>query len=55
LRHSCCKAGWANLREQPVVADRFSIAIRFFLLAFMYSGAALTASRARKLLYSPVL
>jgi len=37
------------------VADRFSIAIGFFLLAFMYSGAALTASRARKLLHSAVL
>jgi MFS transporter, DHA3 family, macrolide efflux protein len=36
------------------VADRLSIAIGFFLLAFMYSGATLTASRARKLLHSAV-
>jgi MFS family permease len=33
------------------IAERFSIAIGFFLLAVMYAGATLTASRARKLLY----
>src|SRR5271169_2567655 len=32
------------------IAERFSISIGFFLLALMYSGATLTASRARKLL-----
>jgi len=32
------------------IAERFSIAIGFFLLAVMYSGATLTASRARRLL-----
>jgi MFS family permease len=32
------------------IAERFSIAIGFFLLAVMYLGATLTASRARKLL-----
>jgi MFS family permease len=33
-----------------IVAQRFSIAIGFFLLAALYAGATLTASRARKLL-----
>jgi MFS family permease len=32
------------------IAQRFSIAVGFFLLAVLYSGATLTASRARKLL-----
>jgi DHA3 family macrolide efflux protein-like MFS transporter len=32
------------------MAERFSIAVGFFLLAMMYAGATLTASRARKLL-----
>jgi DHA3 family macrolide efflux protein-like MFS transporter len=32
------------------ISERFSIAIGFFLLAAMYSGATFTASRARKLL-----
>lgn len=32
------------------IAERFTIAIGFFLLAAMYAGATLTASRARKLL-----
>jgi len=32
------------------IAERFTIAIGFFLLAAMYCGATLTASRARKLL-----
>jgi DHA3 family macrolide efflux protein-like MFS transporter len=34
------------------IAERFTIAIGFFLLAAMYAGATLTASRARKLLHS---
>ena len=34
------------------VAERFSIAVGFFLLATMYFGATLTASRARKLLHA---
>lgn len=34
------------------VAERFSIAIGFFLLAAMYFGATLTASRARRLLHA---
>jgi hypothetical protein len=32
------------------IAQRFSIAIGFFLLAAMYAGATRTASHARKLL-----
>jgi len=32
------------------LAQRFSIAIGFFLLALMYAGATLSASRARALL-----
>jgi hypothetical protein len=32
------------------IAERFSIAIGFFLLAAMYAGATVTASRARRLL-----
>jgi hypothetical protein len=32
------------------IAERFTIAVGFFLLATMYAGATLTASRARKLL-----
>jgi hypothetical protein len=32
------------------IAQRFSIAIGFFLLAAMFAGATLTASHARKLL-----
>jgi len=32
------------------IAERFSVAIGFFLLAAMYAGATFTASRARKLL-----
>jgi DHA3 family macrolide efflux protein-like MFS transporter len=34
------------------IAQRFSIAIGFFLLAAMYSGATFTASRARRLLHA---
>ncbi|MGB7438492.1 MAG: MFS transporter [Candidatus Acidiferrum sp.] len=34
------------------VAERFSIAVGFFLLACMYFGATVTASRARRLLHS---
>ena len=34
------------------IAERFTIAVGFFLLAAMYAGATLTASRARKLLHS---
>jgi len=34
------------------IAERFTIAIGFFLLAAMYAGATLTAGRARKLLHS---
>jgi hypothetical protein len=36
------------------IAQRFSIAIGFFLLAAMYFGATLTAGRARKLLQGSV-
>jgi hypothetical protein len=32
------------------IAERFGIAIAFFLLAAMYAGATLTASLARRLL-----
>jgi len=32
------------------LAERFSIAVGFFLLAFMYAAATLTAFRARRLL-----
>jgi len=35
------------------IAERFTIAIGFFLLAAMYAGATLTASLARKLLDAP--
>jgi hypothetical protein len=34
------------------IAERFTIAIGFFLLALMYAGATLTAMRARRLLHS---
>jgi Major Facilitator Superfamily len=37
------------------IAERFSIALGFFLLAFMYAGATLTASRARKMLHSSAI
>jgi MFS transporter, DHA3 family, macrolide efflux protein len=37
------------------IAQRFSIAIGFFLVAAMYAGATLTASRARKLLRSSAM
>ena len=37
------------------IAERFTIAIGFFLLAFMYAGATWTASRARLLLRASVL
>jgi len=34
------------------IAERFTIAIGFFLLATMYAGATLMASRARRLLHA---
>jgi hypothetical protein len=34
------------------IAERFTIAIGFFLLATMYAGATATAFRARRLLHA---